>query len=517
MPSGVEDGADDEERRLLSVSGVTRMQRLHSPGRPPLSAASLPLRRLLRVLLTLCLLSAALLLVSWSTWRSAVHLLPMSSIAASHLTWLPTLSFPPFLSPSSAPSLASSGFSALFPVPEGRALLLVVHSTHDAGYASNLAYFIAKAVRCWQDADYVIVIQRQDADSFRQPGDERWKEGLPPLPSNARYVLHQNQCMDLGTVGWLLRLPATHPDYVDTARYRYFVLINTSVRGPLLPAFLEDRMDPFEEVQCIGEGSLLSPSSSSAAAAERDRLRLFSWFHVFLGRIDEHIRLVGCTASCSFATHVQSYVLAMDYVALQLMWTSTGLQLDEIHHPAERQWFVNHWESRRKEGWEPPTVSQATVEFDFERWTGGGGISALPNTTQTFSCGGAFWDTVFNGEIGATNSVLRAGYNVAVLEPYWRGVDFRMQPDICARMVGLLPIEQTNHYENGVPATRLRPWNGQLHFNDPVSVVFTKSKANKPLGSDSRLQLLLSWEELYHRTLQWQRSHNLSSSDSQRG
>ena len=365
-------------------------------------------------------------------------------------------------------------------------------------------YFINKAVRCWQEADYVIVIQREDADSIAE-GDDTWKVGLPALPSNARYVLHRNECMDLGTVGWLLRLPPTHPDSIDTSLYRYFFLINSSVRGPLLPDYLEDRMDPDSVVQC--SGSPLSQPSSPAAAAERHRLRLFSWFHLFLGRLDDAVRVVGCTINCSYVAHVQSYVLAMDYVALQLMWISRGLQEEEIENPDDKGHFLKHWEGRRKEGWQAPPVVEAEVELNFERWQQKGGISALPNVTHTFSCGGAFWDTVFYGEIGASHAVLQAGYNVAALEPYWRGVDFRLRPSICGQLVGKTPWTP-NHYENGVRAERLRPWDGKLHYNDPLQVVFTKSKAKKALVADARLQLLLGWEQLYNRTLQWQRAHN---------
>ena len=498
-----EDGVDDEEVRLLrSMEGKGQEEPSNdrtSPSSPfPFSSSSSsfphsrsPYRWLLLLfscvaVLVMVLLTAALL--PSSTLQSLAERLPS----------------PPPLCPSS-PSHSSSAYSALFPVAAGRSLLLVVHATHDAHYADNLRYFLRKAVRCWQDADYVIVIQREDAASFA-PGDDSWKAELPALPSNARYVLHQNECMDLGTVGWLLRLPLWHPDAVDTSRYRYFFLINTSVRGPLLPAFLEDRMDPDGEVQCSSNGPF-ADTSSMQAVAERGRLRLFAWFDVFLAQLSADVRVVGCTASCSFAAHVQSYVLAMDYVALQVMWSSGGLLPDEIPHPDEQLLFTRHWEARRAEGWTPPAQSTVTAELSFDAWQRQGGMASLPNTTQTFSCGGAFWDTVFNGEIGASHSVLRAGYNVAVMEPYWRGVDFRMEPNICARLVGELPFNMTNHYENGVPATRLQAWDGQMYFNDPLQVVFTKSKANKALGSDARLQLQLQWEDLHRRTVIWQRAH----------
>lgn len=37
------------------------------------------------------------------------------------------------------------------------------------------------------------------------------RDKLPTLPSNAMYVNHDNECYDLGTVGWILE-----EGYVDT-------------------------------------------------------------------------------------------------------------------------------------------------------------------------------------------------------------------------------------------------------------------------------------------------------------
>ena len=56
---------------------------------------------------------------------------------------------------------------------------------------------------------------------------------LPELPPNARYVHHANECYDWGTFGWLL-LESGH---VRLNNYKYFFFINSSVRGPFLPAY----------------------------------------------------------------------------------------------------------------------------------------------------------------------------------------------------------------------------------------------------------------------------------------
>ncbi len=57
---------------------------------------------------------------------------------------------------------------------------------------------------------------------------------LPRLPSNARYVQHKNVCFDWGTFGWAL-----FNLNLDISKYKYYIFMNTSVRGPYLPTYWE--------------------------------------------------------------------------------------------------------------------------------------------------------------------------------------------------------------------------------------------------------------------------------------
>ena len=57
---------------------------------------------------------------------------------------------------------------------------------------------------------------------------------LPPIPANAKYVQHKNECYDWGTFGWLL-LKSGH---VTPSKYTFIVLTNSSVRGPYLPPYV---------------------------------------------------------------------------------------------------------------------------------------------------------------------------------------------------------------------------------------------------------------------------------------
>lgn len=60
---------------------------------------------------------------------------------------------------------------------------------------------------------------------------------LPPLPTNARYVLHNNECYDWGTFGWALTTQGINVD-----KYSYFVFMNSSVRGPFVPTYIKVRL-----------------------------------------------------------------------------------------------------------------------------------------------------------------------------------------------------------------------------------------------------------------------------------
>ena len=62
--------------------------------------------------------------------------------------------------------------------------------------------------------------------------EERPWLSLPTLPGNARYVQHENLCFDWGTFGWAL----FNLD-LDIELYKFFIFMNTSVRGPYLPSY----------------------------------------------------------------------------------------------------------------------------------------------------------------------------------------------------------------------------------------------------------------------------------------
>ena len=168
--------------------------------------------------------------------------------------------------------------------PHPDTLVMYAFSDTDAEYTQNLRYFVAEASRQGDDSDYLFII---NTDAPDRPGN------LPSLLAlNARYVFHRNECYDWGSFGW-----AMSQSLVDTKRYRYFVFMNSSVRGPFMPAYVKG-----------------------------------TWTKHLVSMLDDSVKLVGPTISCEpaksragdirFNPHVQSYVVATDRTGLAILLDS---------------------------------------------------------------------------------------------------------------------------------------------------------------------------------------------------
>ena len=433
----------------------------------------------------LLLSTSALLVVIVSTFTVTLTFFSSpSSLSASPLLWRLHSSASSLLSFPSPPPSSPALLHPLFPVSPGRTLVVLVHSPRTEAYTSNLQYFVHKAVRCWQDADYRVIIQRDDVAAFNasDEADDAWHRDLPRLPPNGRYVLHENKCLDWGSFGWLLNLSSSHPAYVDSSQYRYFVLLNSGVRGPFLPDFVEEHTDRDHSVHCDQDGQLRpveegAPASSSAALPPL----LLSWFHVFLARLTADVRYVGCTLNCAYAAHVQSYFVAFDFVALQVLWQAAV---------NGSTWLMD----------EEPTPQPIRVTTSFPAWRLAGGLRHLPQTGPVLQCPADWRDTVLTSEIGSSQAVIRAGYNVAVMMRTWQGVDFRQLPDPCGRdsraeaFSGLADPLQV-----GVAVNREGKDRGEMTTVEPLEVVFVKSKGeNRP--HEGRMRGLVAWEQRANAT-----------------
>ena len=402
--------------------------------------------------------------LSFSLAALTACLILLTALLTTHPTLWSASTSPSPLSPLPPPHpLPSYPAHSAFLVPPGRTLVLYVHSENDEGHRPNLLFFIDRAIRCWHDADYRILLQhvtplppRKRANPFVRKGPSApVPSELPPLPPNALYVQHENECLDWGTASWALALPHNHSAHVDPTAYRYFIILNSSVRGPLLPSWLDSASDLDHSAQCSGEV----------------RPGLLPWYHLFLARLDgpRQTKLVGCTINCENRPHVQGYMAAMDFVALQLLWQVDGLSEEAV------------------------TVR---LEEDYERWQRSAGLTGLAHAEQgALACPANYSTAVWRNEIGASSAVLKAGYNIAALQHFWADTDFRAQEDVCAPLM----YDWQNPTFAGSP---MRARSSDRQALRPTEVVFLKKKAwpRQKYEHEKELEFWLEWDNRSRRT-----------------
>lgn len=145
-----------------------------------------------------------------------------------------------------------------------RSLVLYSFSDTDPEYRHNLRHFVRNGVL--PGHDYVFVLN--GATNF----------ALPELPGNARYLRHENVCYDWGSYGWAI-------DRVDGwTRYRRYFFVNSSVRGPFVPAYSRR-----------------------------------TWTDAMAAMLNARVKLAGSTISCENGPHVQSYAVVTDVIGLAVM------------------------------------------------------------------------------------------------------------------------------------------------------------------------------------------------------
>ena len=174
-------------------------------------------------------------------------------------------------------------------------LVVYVWAESNVQYLDNLHYFVQHGVRATQPVDYFFILQQVGG----KPVDET---RLPTLPSNARYIQHENKCMDIGTMGWFLSQNIT-----NTTQYKYFFLMNSSIRGPFFPPHSENLV--------------------------------IQWYEIFIRRLTDEVKLVGSTINCAVSPHVQSYVVVTDRVGFAILTSNTsqvfkchGSYVDAVHN-----------------------------------------------------------------------------------------------------------------------------------------------------------------------------------------
>eukprot|EP00897_Mesotaenium_endlicherianum_P007570 jgi/Mesen1/6841/ME000351S05954 len=170
----------------------------------------------------------------------------------------------------------------LIPLQPTRTLVLYLFYERDQEYVDNLNYFLDVGVNRNDDSvHYIIVIN----------GESSVK---PPSYRNTFIVYRENTCFDLGTAGVIFK--ALGDDLVSSL-YRYFIIINASVRGPFMQFHLAQKM---------------------------------YWTEVFTGYLSDEVKLVGLSANCPATRadipHVQTMFIATDLKGLLLLRDAGNFQ-----------------------------------------------------------------------------------------------------------------------------------------------------------------------------------------------
>lgn len=148
---------------------------------------------------------------------------------------------------------------------------LILYSYAESETArDNLKFFLEKGLH--GGADFIFIFNGE-TDAF----------SLVPEHPNVKVIQRENKCFDLGAMGGILRKDDLW------RRYKRFITMNASIRGPFLPRY--------DRTSC--------------------------WSDIFLGRVTETIKLVGTTVNCEPSPHVQSMLWATDSVGMGILLDPT--------------------------------------------------------------------------------------------------------------------------------------------------------------------------------------------------
>lgn len=161
-------------------------------------------------------------------------------------------------------SLTASNFSA-----SSLERPLIVYSYFETPNARvNFIFFIRHGFH--SSADFIFIIMGETNVTYLLPLDA----------PNIKVIKKDNTCFDLGSIGQVL---LSHDEEL-TKKYKKFILMNASIRGPFLPAWSND-----------------------------------CWSDLFLNRITDEVKLIGLTFNCIPTKHVQSMLLATDNIGINIL------------------------------------------------------------------------------------------------------------------------------------------------------------------------------------------------------
>lgn len=172
-----------------------------------------------------------------------------------------------------------------------RTLVMYVYHESNEWYKDNLRFFIKVAMQDndHDDVDYLLII---NGDS-NLPLEALLATTAAQREGRVQLLRRPNTCYDGGSMGEVLR---AQPRLAES--YRYYILMNSSVRGPFLPRYFQAIFKANSEEGCS---------------------RALAWTSVLTSLLDDEVKLAGTTISCMGQVHVQSMVLATDQFGLGLL------------------------------------------------------------------------------------------------------------------------------------------------------------------------------------------------------
>lgn len=175
----------------------------------------------------------------------------------------------------------------------------------------RVQYFVDHALFEAPDVDFVFVCNHPTLS-------------IPSLPSYVLYLNRENVGFDFG--GWSFGiLPG----------YDYYIFVNASVWGPLLPSYFNGR-----------------------------------WTDIFVRGLGGDIKLFGCTINTLFVPHVQSYVFAVDQETLMFL-CERGIFSNKYYEPDKKAAIVNREMRMSKEvltrGWGIGCLMKYYQDVDFRK------------------------------------------------------------------------------------------------------------------------------------------------------
>jgi hypothetical protein len=169
-----------------------------------------------------------------------------------------------------------------------RPLVLYVYSER-ADSRKNAVYFIQHGLHA--RADFIFIFNgKTDLDDL-----------LPKQIPNVRILRRNNTCYDLGAIGEVLR--ANDQELVK--KYKRFILMNASVRGPFMPTWAGG-----------------------------------CWSDMFLNKINDQVKLVGTTYNC-WGHHIQSMVVATDLIGIKILLAGNATDTSAETDPEFKEWWGN--------------------------------------------------------------------------------------------------------------------------------------------------------------------------------